>query len=290
MTEVTSFHLVNNPARNTLNPPSEVQPSRVKSDIFSAPVAKGCRNSDLYKSNNISSIFTAAGQPMSAPRQIHPKSDPFGGEQEYQNTAVSRFYKPSDPFNSDGVPNYQKKGKVPTYQNFVDIQSERDLVYTHKGGAKPIQHEEPARGKRHFEEQLGIEQDFLTLKRGLRHIEPPSGKELFTQRQPKPYIKQDLFRSEEGIPRPTNERAPKNAMDFGAVEQQPKPGFYPKSNLSVKENILGDKQYPLHKCEGKTQIELREIQFSQHEAKAELDRINKLAETYKLKCSGTHMK
>ena len=71
--------------------------------------------------------------------------------------------------------------------------------------------------------------------------------------------------------------------DIGTEEQIPTRRVSSKSNYSCKEDILGERQYPMNVVQGKTVIDLRQPQFTEEQARAVQMEGRKAALEYKNK-------
>lgn len=180
----------------------------------------------------------------------------------------------SDPFRAKGdfdVPHLQR---VPGYAEYVKSENQRGEVVPRQRAMQTNQQstEQPVSSRKHYEnanKESHEETAFVRHKRPSEYV--PRSVEMEQVPKPRrPRENTDLFRGTGDVVELKEEykhRAPKNFTDIGTEEQVPTKRLSSKSNYSCKEDILGDRQYPMYAVQGKTTVDLRQPQFTEEQAR-----------------------
>lgn len=218
------------------------------------------------------------------------KSDPFRGDDNFINRPVNTEIYKSDPFRANGnfdVPHLQR---VPGYEEYVKSENQRGEVVPRQRATQRNQQsaEQTVSSRKHYQnanKESHEENTFIRHKRPSEYV--PHSVEMEQVPKPRrPRENSDLFRGTGDVVELKAEyknRIAKNFTDIGTEEQIPTRRVSSKSNYSCKEDILGERQYPMNVVQGKTVIDLRQPQFTEEQARAVQMEGRKAALEYKNK-------
>ena len=176
----------------------------------------------------------------------------------------TEIYK-SDPFRANGnfdVPHLQR---VPGYEEYVKSENQRGEVVPRQRATQRNQQsaEQTVSSRKHYQnanKESHEENTFIRHKRSSEYV--PHSVEMEQVPKPRrPRENSDLFRGTGDVVELKAEyknRIAKNFTDIGTEEQIPTRRVSSKSNYSCKEDILGERQYPMNVVQGKTVIDLRQ--------------------------------